>query len=112
MCHDLDLALLKPALRSSSLHPPLFLSDSLLPLAGAEEELLSALMMSAPRRRRLSAESQQLAFKVSASAQELEGGPDHGGRKGRKGGRGGKEEEGPFTRRYSGNPTNQHYLNS
>ncbi|KAK5910451.1 hypothetical protein CesoFtcFv8_004284 [Champsocephalus esox] len=72
--------------------------------------------MSAPRRRRLSAESQQLAFKVSASAQELEEGPDHGG--GGGGGGGGGKEEGEERRRgrkgggYSGNPTNQHYLSS
>ncbi len=42
----------------NSLFPPLKLKRSW--------DLLSALMMSAPQRRRLSAESQQLAFKVSA----------------------------------------------
>ncbi|KAK5933050.1 hypothetical protein CgunFtcFv8_004708 [Champsocephalus gunnari] len=55
--------------------------------------------MSAPRRRRLSAESQQLAFKVSASAQELEEGPDHGG-----GGGGGGKEEGEERRRVQREP--------
>lgn len=47
--------------------PPLSFFTSLLPSLKLERsrDLLSTLMMSAPQRRRLSAESQQLAFKVS-----------------------------------------------
>lgn len=58
------------------LHLPLALSLTSVSLTGAREVLESALMMSAPQSRCLSAESQQPAFKVSAWPGRLERRPE------------------------------------